>query len=160
MRELDQPGIMRLLLAVNKAGGRLLEKGLVPSDFGITQGQLNLAVEKLIKLNLVRRVQSHVLLHTGDLELTEKGRLIASRLIEVSLSLAEGRRPSVGDDLGNLPVARNLTEEETRRMMSAKRDLVFEKTSEMPRTTLDETRKRAKGLTHKLRKPKRTQGGK
>jgi DNA-binding HxlR family transcriptional regulator len=160
MRELDQPGIMRLLLAINKARGRLLEKSLVPSDFGITQGQLSLAVEKLIKLNLVRRVQSHVLLHTGDLELTEKGQLIANHLTKISSSPVDGSRTSIDDDLGNLPVARNLTEEETRKMISAQRSLASEKAGETPCSIGDETQKRTKGLTRELRKVKRAETGK
>jgi DNA-binding HxlR family transcriptional regulator len=109
---------MPLLLNINKAGGRAQAKGLAPSDIGVTQGELNSAVEKLIKLGLVRRVQSNVLLHTGELELTEKGQSVASRLAEIQLLLTEKKRTTSGDNLDDLPVARNFAEEKKARRVA------------------------------------------
>ncbi len=76
-------------------------------------------MEKLIKLGLVRRVQSQMLPHTGDLELTGKGRSVASRLAEIQLFLTEKSHFVVDENLGNPPVAKNLAEEKKRETMSA-----------------------------------------
>ncbi len=79
IRDLEQPGVVPPLLAINKARGRTLEKNLFRGEFGVTREELNLALEGLIKLGLVRRIQSKVLLDTGDLELTETGQSVALR---------------------------------------------------------------------------------
>jgi helix-turn-helix protein len=89
IRELEQPGVIMLLLAVYASGGRTLERSLAHATLGLTQRELNSAVEKLIELKLARRVPSKMLPRTGDLDLTERGRAVASRLAEIQLFLNE-----------------------------------------------------------------------
>jgi hypothetical protein len=149
IRELEQAGVMPLLLVIDNARGRVPEKGLVPRAIGITQGELNLAVEKLIKLELVKRVPSQMLPHTGDLVLADKGRSVAGHLAEIQLLLTMKSHSAMNEDLGNLPVARNLAEVKKRETASSKRDLVRTKTGGTLGQMSDEAQERTKNTAER-----------
>jgi hypothetical protein len=136
----------------------VLEKGLVPRVIGITQVELNLAVQKLIKLELVKRIPSQILPHTGDLVLTGKGRSVVDHLAEIQLLLTKKSQPAMDEDLGNLLVARTFVVEKKSGMTSPNRKPFPSKIGSATGSSNDEAGERTKDIAWKQRKPKEERG--